>query len=109
MFDGIRVCTSVLRFSALLALKNPARLDRRVAEIAEHTIDAKLIELEIFVDRIASVVGGKSRLLIAKSPSVTEKSGTMRVVDQLRWWKQSSVRFVVRGHAARLGSRTNEQ
>ena len=109
MFDGIRVCSSVLWFSALLASKNPARLDRRVAEIAEHTIDAELIELEIFVDRIALVVGGKSMLLVAKSPSVNQKSGTMCVVDELRWWKQSSVRFVIRSHAARVGSRTNEQ
>ena len=80
---GFARALPILWFSALLTSKNPARLDRRVAEIAEHTIDAKLIELEILVNRIASVVGGKSMLLIAKSPSVDEKSGTMCVVDQL--------------------------
>ena len=80
---GFARALPILRFSALLASKNPARLDGRVAEIAEHTIDAKLIELEIFVDWIALVVGGKSMLLVAKSPSVNQKSGTMCVVDQL--------------------------
>src|SRR5262245_54998773 len=54
------------RQARALARQQVARAHRGVAEIGEHAIDAEAVELQILLDRVELIVGGKELRLVAE-------------------------------------------
>src|SRR6185295_12435802 len=88
------------RFVAVaLQLEEKARGDRGVGEVREHAVDAKTIELQVLVDRVAGVVGQQPLLLVAERPGVDEESDLVGTRDQVGRRQRAAARLAWRGRA----------
>src|SRR5712692_7751362 len=85
----------------VLQLEQDTGSHGRIGEVREQAVDAEPVELQVFVYRVAGVVGHQAPLLVAEGPGVDDQADLVRAFDPVFARQKFAARFARAGKTRR--------